>query len=135
MIMPLWVSTKLTHTLLMQCGIREVLKVLWKTSNNIWPYVFFFIVHVLKCNSGVGCSPENISCEKCESYSLALHSNNDVLFLNVKSSFALFSEFEKCTESSKTVLRYTLLIEVKKKADITSLCPSPYARYYNSCFN
>lgn len=71
---------------------------------------------------------------KSESYSLALHSNNDVLFLNSKSSFALFSEPEKFTESSKTVLCYHL-IEVKKKADITSLCPSPYARYYNSCFN
>lgn len=61
MIMLLWVSTKITQILLMQCAIWEILKVLWKTSNSIWPYIFFFIVHMLKWDSDLVCFSENIS--------------------------------------------------------------------------
>lgn len=61
MIMHLWVSTKLTLILLIQCRIWEVLKVHWKKCKNIWPLIFFFIIHVLKTDSGLVWSAENIS--------------------------------------------------------------------------
>ncbi|XP_010017371.1 PREDICTED: SH3 domain-containing YSC84-like protein 1, partial [Nestor notabilis] len=53
--------------------------------------------------------------------------NTNKLYPELPNDYAsVGNQLEKLTESSKTALHYHL-IDMKKKADATSLCPSPYA--------